>query len=39
MHNNSSRNNSNQLAKKLVAVGFRHIELVEFDTFFEINEP
>ena len=29
---------SNQLAEKPVALGFRRIELVEFETFFEINE-
>ena len=30
LQNNPSRTNSNQLAKKLVALGFRRIELVEF---------
>ena len=39
MQNNPSRNNSNQLAKKFVALGFRRIELVEFEAFFLLNEP
>ena len=39
MQNNPCRNNSNQLAKKLVALGFRRIELVEIETFFLLDEP
>ena len=31
--------NSNQLVKKLVALGFRPSELIEFEAFFQINEP
>ena len=37
MENNPSRNNPNQLAKKLVALGFICIELVELETFFGIK--
>ena len=38
MQNNPSKNNSNPLADKLVALGFRRIELVEFETFFLLYE-
>ena len=31
--------NSNQLAKKLVALGFRRIGPVELESFSEVNEP
>ena len=39
MQINPSRNNSNQLAKKSVDLGFGRIELVEFENFFLLNEP
>ena len=38
MQNNPSKIISNQLAKKLVALGFRRIELVEFETFVVLND-
>ena len=31
--------NSDQLAKKLVALDFKSIELVEFEILFRLNEP
>ena len=38
--NNPSRNNLNQPAKVLVAIGFRRIELIEFETFsFKFTSP
>ena len=39
MQNNPSRNNSKQPVKKVVALGLRCIELVEFETFFLLDEP
>ena len=39
MQNNPPRNKSNQLAKKVVALGFKRIDFVEFETFFLFNEP
>ena len=36
---NKKHQNSKQRAKKIVAHGFKRIELVEFENVFEITEP